>query len=110
GLGHEALDDAVKDDAIVEAFAHELLDASNVAGGEVGPHLNGDGTLRGLEDQGVFGGAHARLSRVGGEVFRLRNWIANGRPAAAPAIASVNGIGVQRCNASITAIRYCSRS
>ena len=31
-------------------------------------------------------------------------------PATAPAMLSVNGIGVQRCNASITAMRYCSRS
>src|SRR5437879_4204162 len=110
GLRHEAVDHAVEHDAVVEALTNQLLDARDMARREVGPHLDGDGALRSLEDQGVFSGAHARLSWVGGEVFRLRNWIANGRPAAAPAIASVNGIGVQRCNASITAIRYCSRS
>src|SRR3954447_20234718 len=110
GLRHEAIDHAVEHDAVVEALTNQLLDARDMARREVGPHLDGDGALRSLEDQGVFSGAHARLSWVGGEVFRLRNWIANGRPAAAPAIASVNGIGVQRCNASITAIRYCSRS
>ena len=36
GLGHEAVDDAVEDDAVVEAFARERLDALDVAGGEVG--------------------------------------------------------------------------
>src|SRR3954451_1960141 len=115
GLRHEAVDHAMEHDAVVEAFTHEFLDARDVARRQIRPHLDGDGALRSFEDQCVFGGAHARLSWVGGEVLsgedlRLRNWIANGRPAAAPAIASVNGIGVQRCNASITAIRYCSRS
>jgi hypothetical protein len=36
--------------------------------------------------------------------------MAKGRPATAPAIPSVNGIGVQRCNASMTAFRYASLS
>ena len=40
------------------------------------------------------------------EVSGCEIWMAKGRPATAPAIASVNGIGVQRCNASMAAIRY----
>src|SRR5829696_6383296 len=36
GLGHEALDDAVEGDAVVEALAGKRLDALDVAGREVG--------------------------------------------------------------------------
>ena len=42
GLGHEAVDHAMEDDAVVEAFAHQLLDARDVAGREVGPQLDDD--------------------------------------------------------------------
>ena len=35
GLGHEAVDDAVKDDAVVEAFADQLLDVGDVVGREI---------------------------------------------------------------------------
>jgi hypothetical protein len=34
-LGHEARDDAVEDDAVVEAFLGQLGDAGDVAGGQV---------------------------------------------------------------------------
>ena len=40
GLRHEAVDDAVEDDAVVEALAHQFLDARDVAGREVGTHLD----------------------------------------------------------------------
>ena len=36
GLRHEAVDDAVEDDAVIEALAHQFLDAGDVAGREVG--------------------------------------------------------------------------
>src|SRR2546428_8069 len=50
-LRHEALDDAVKRDAIVEALAHQFLDACDMAGGEVRPHQNDDLALGGLQRQ-----------------------------------------------------------
>src|SRR5665647_380461 len=102
GLRHEALDHAMEHDAVVESLAHQLLDPGDVAGGEIGPHLDRDRSLRGFEDQSIFGVSHALFSGVGGGGFRLWNWTANGRPATAPAILSVNGIGVQRCNASVS--------
>src|ERR1700692_3579711 len=111
GLSHEALDHAVEHDAVVKSLAHQFLDARDVARGQIGPHLDGNRPLGGLEDQSIFGVSHALFSIAGGGgFFRLWNGIANGRPATAPAMLSVNGIGVQRCNASITATRYCTRS
>src|ERR1700730_5102432 len=110
GLRHETVDHAMEHDAVVKPLAHQLLDPGNVAGGKVGPHLDGDRPLRGFQDQSIFGVSHALFSAGLGEGFLLWNWTAKGRPATAPAILSVNGIGVQRCNASITAIRYCTRS
>src|SRR5205085_4494371 len=106
GLRHEAFDHAMEHDAVVESLAHQLLDPRNVARRKIWPHLDCDRSLRGFEDQSIFGVSHALFSMGLGGGFRLRNWTANGRPAAAAAIASVNGIGVQRCNASIAAMRY----
>src|SRR3954454_25191025 len=105
GLRHEALDHAMEDDAILKTFTHQLLDARDVTGREVWPHFNGDASLRGIQDQSIFGDSHALFSTGWGGDFRVRNCTANGRPATAPAIPSVNGIGVQRCNASMTATR-----
>src|SRR6202171_5371913 len=109
-LRHKAFDHAVEHDAVVKSLAHQFLDPRDVAGRKVGPHFDGDRSLRGFEDQSIFGVSHALFSTGGCGRFRIWNWTANGRPATAPAIPSVNGIGVQRCNASITAMRYISRS
>ena len=105
GLRHEAFDHAVEHDAVVKSLAHQFLDPRDVAGGKIGPHFDRDRSLRGFEDQSIFGVSHALFSAGWGGGFRLWNWTANGRPATAPAMLSVNGIGVQRCNVSITAIR-----
>src|SRR6202166_822656 len=110
GLRHESVDYAVEHDAVVKAFAHQFLDPRDVTGRQIGPHFDGDRSLRGFQDQSIFGVSHALFSAGWGGGLLLWNWTANGRPAMAPAILSVNGIGVQRCNASITAIRYCTRS
>src|SRR5882724_2468596 len=110
GLRHETFDHAMEHDAIVKSLPHQFLDPRDVAGRQVRPHLDGDTSLSGFEDQSIFGVSHALFSAGWGGSFRLRNCMANGRPATAPAILSVNGIGVQRCNVSITAIRYISRS
>ena len=53
GLGHEAVDDAVKRDPVVKALRHELLDMRNVIGREIGPELYDDRTLGGLQRHGV---------------------------------------------------------
>ena len=42
GLRHEAVDHAVKHDAVVESLAHQLLDAGDVAGREIGAHRDHD--------------------------------------------------------------------
>src|SRR6266536_2830787 len=110
GLRHEAVDHAMENDAVVKSFAHQLLDPRDMVWREVGPHLDGDGALGGFKDQSIFGGSNARLSWVLGSRLRVLKGIAKGRPATAPPKLSVNGNGVQRCNVSITAIRYASRS
>src|SRR3984957_983203 len=110
GLRHEAFDHAVKHDAVVKPLAHQFLDPRDVAGRKVGAHFDGDRSLGGFEDQSIFGVSHALFSMGWGGSFLLRIRTVNGRPAAAPAIPSVNGLGVQRCNVSMTAMRYISRS
>src|SRR6202790_4544080 len=110
GLRHETVDHAMEHDAVVESLAHQLLDPRDMSGREIRAHFDGHRPLRGFEDQSIFGVSHAFFSTGWGGRIRFRNRTANGRPAIAPAIASVNGIGVQRCNASITAMRYCTRS
>ena len=102
GLRHEAVDHAMEHDAVVKALAHQLLDPRDVIGRNIRAHLDGDRALRGLEDQSIFGVSHARFSCG---LWELWNLIAKGWPATAPAMLSVNGIGVQRCNVSITATR-----
>src|SRR5215470_439243 len=104
-LRHEAVDDAMEHDAVIEALPHQLLDPRDMDRREIRAHFNGDGSLRGLKNQSVFGGSHAFFSGCGGG-FRVRNSTAKGRPAMAPAMLSVNGIGVQRCNIFMAATRY----
>ena len=60
-LRHEAVDDAVKDDAVVEAVAHQLLDARDMTGREVGPHFDHDIALGGLQSQRIFRLGHLNL-------------------------------------------------
>src|SRR5258708_23962988 len=108
GLRHESFDHAMEHDAVVKSLAHQFLDPRDVTGCKVRSHFDGYRPLGGFEDQSIFGVSHALFS-TGGR-FRFWNWTRNGRPATAPAIPSVNVIGVQRCNASITAMRYITRS
>src|SRR6266404_8064157 len=110
GLRHKALDHAMEHDAVVKSLAHQFLDPRDMARRKIGPHFDGDGTLGGFKDQSIFGDSHALFSSVLGGDLRVLKGIANGRPATAPPSPSVNGNGVQRCNVSITAIRYCRRS
>src|SRR4051794_8895040 len=111
GLCHKTVDHTMEHDAVVKALPHQFLDPRDMAGRKIGPHLDGDGALGGFEDQSVVVVSHALFSVGWGGGLRLgTNRIANGRPATAPPIASVNGIGVQRCNVSMTATRYSSRS
>src|SRR3954462_1309865 len=110
GLRHETFNDAVEHDAVVKAFAHQFLDPGNVAGRQVGTHLDGDGTLGGFKNQSIFCISHALFSSGLGGRLRVLKVTAKGRPATAPPSPSVNGNGVQRCNVSITAIRYAIRS
>src|SRR2546423_8951009 len=110
GLRHKALDHAMEHDAVVKAFAHQFLDPRDVAGREVRAHFDGDGALGGLKNQSIFGVSHALLSVGLGGDFLVLKGTAKGLPAMAPPNASVNGNGVQRCNACITASRYCKRS
>ena len=110
GLRHEAFDHAMEHDAVVKSFAHQFLDPGDVARRQIGAHFDGDGTLGGFKDQSIFGVSHALLSSGLGGRFRVLNVTAKGRPATAPPSPSVNGNGVQRCNVSITAIRYAIRS
>ena len=58
GLRHEAVDDAVEHDPVVEALADELLDALDMLRREVGAQLDHDVALRGLERQSVFVVSH----------------------------------------------------
>ena len=44
-LGHEAVDHAVEDDAVIESFARQLLDALDMLGREVGPELDHHASL-----------------------------------------------------------------
>jgi hypothetical protein len=53
GLGHEAGDDAVKDDAVVELLADQRLDLLDVVGREVRTQLDDRLAVLGLEDEGV---------------------------------------------------------
>ena len=45
GLGHEARDHAMEDDAVVEALARQLLDPGDVLGREIGAQLDHDAAV-----------------------------------------------------------------
>ena len=62
GLRQEAVNDAVKRHAVVEAVAYELLDAGDMAGSEVRPHLYDDLSLGGVERQRILGVGHGAFS------------------------------------------------
>src|SRR6185295_20022592 len=47
-LGHEAVDDAMEYDTVIEALPDELLDARDMTRREIGTHLDGDGALGGF--------------------------------------------------------------
>src|SRR5476651_163974 len=54
GLGHEAVDHAMEHDAVVLAFAGELLDLRYVLGREVGTHLDDDAAVLEVDVERVF--------------------------------------------------------
>ena len=54
GLRHEAVDDAVEDDAVIGAFARQFLDAGDMAGRQVRQKLDDDLALGGLHEDRVF--------------------------------------------------------
>src|SRR5258708_25335135 len=106
GLRQEAVDDPMEHDAIIKTFAHQLLDPRHMARSQIRPHLDGHRTLGGFEDQSVFVVSHALFSMGLGKFRRSSNRNLRDRPATAPPMPSVNGIGAQRCNVSMTAVRY----
>ncbi len=55
GLRHEAVDDAMEDDAVIEALAGELLDPFDMKGCDVGQELDGDPPAFELDDERVSG-------------------------------------------------------
>ena len=61
GLRHEAVDDAVKDDAVVEAFVDQPLDVRDMAGRDRRVHLDDHRAFGGLERQRVSGRAQIAL-------------------------------------------------
>ena len=54
GLRHEAVDHAVEHDPVIEAFVHQLLDALDMAGREIGAHRDHHVALGGFQRQLVF--------------------------------------------------------
>src|SRR5260221_7563976 len=54
GLRHEAVDDAVEDDAVVEAVARQLLDPRDGLRREIGAHFDDDAAGRHVEVEGVL--------------------------------------------------------
>src|SRR6185312_14436870 len=54
GLGHEALDDAVEFQRVIEAGANQLLDASDMIGREIRAQFDGDAALGRIEIERVF--------------------------------------------------------
>src|SRR5262249_44041721 len=97
-------------DTVVKSLAHQFLDAGDMVRRQVRTHFDGDGTLGGFKDQSIFCISHALFSSGLGGRFRVLKVNAKGRPAIAPPSPSENDNGVQRCNVSITAMRYASRS
>ena len=54
GLRHEAVDHAVERHVVVIAVARELLDALGMQGREVGPQLDDDAALGGVDDDRIL--------------------------------------------------------
>ena len=54
GLGHEAFDDTVEDNAIVKFLVHKLLYPGDVVGREIRPKLDHDTALGCFQDQCIF--------------------------------------------------------
>ena len=61
GLRHEAVHHAVERHVVVIALARQLLDALGVLGREVGPQLDDDAALGGVDDDRI------RLVEIGGQ-------------------------------------------
>ena len=53
GLGHEALDHAMEDNAVIKAFADQFLDMGDVAGREIGAHADDHLALGGFQRQEI---------------------------------------------------------
>ena len=64
GLGHEARDDAVEDDAVIETLLHQRLDLRHVLGGEIGPQADRDAPVLGVEIDNVLRVGALRESRA----------------------------------------------
>ena len=93
-LRHEAVDDAMEDDAVIEALAGEQLDALDMAGSEIGTQLDDDAALGGFHDEGVLGIERHQLCL---SLDGARPWkrMVKGRPAILAPRPFDNLIGVQ---------------
>ena len=67
GLGHEAGNDAVEDEAVVELLLHQRLDLGDVLGRPVGPEQDHDLAVLRRHDDGVVGVAGGIGRRSGEE-------------------------------------------
>jgi len=65
GLGHETIDHTMEHDAVVKSVPHQFLDPRDMVRRKIGTHFDGDGALRGIEDQSIFCISHACLSVEG---------------------------------------------
>src|SRR5262249_13617185 len=61
GLRHEARDDAGEGDAVVKAFARQLLYAGDMVWREIGPELGRHASGRHIEIEGLFEASLAHL-------------------------------------------------
>src|SRR5437764_1405297 len=57
-LRHETIDHAVERNTVVKSLFHELLDAGDMPRCQIGPHLDRDPALGGLEDNRIFTARH----------------------------------------------------
>ena len=55
GLGHEAADNPVEDNTVVEAFANQLLDARDMLWRQIRSHFHNNQAVFEFEVQGVVG-------------------------------------------------------
>src|ERR1700704_1136292 len=85
GLRHESGNDAVKDDAVIEAFLGQFLDARDVKGCQIGPERDLHRAGFELHDNGVF---HEQSSSPL-SVFRTLRKITKARPSQLAARASL---------------------